>query len=311
MQEESYSNCNLNQVQKKFVESYLAQKNAVNQLLQDCIINNKKIENMEQEIKEHVANIQSKTSENKQIKEELEKANKELVRFQNIEIELKNTKGNFNKLNNCYVEQISRNKTLEFELNELNKRNEVNLKEKSELATENSNLMEQIKVFEAQKNKIDQDLLEMKEFALSFAKQRQDLLDTIDELETKLSNKDKELQEVKENYENTLNEKQTKVESMVSESIDVFATYVKKMIGSKNYDSTKNETIEKICSSSNPFSVISNSIGHASARNSESPPYDRKPIRNSSYDSRKYSSENNENSSHDQRSSKSRLDECK
>ena len=26
MQEESYSNCNLNQVQKKFVESYLAQK---------------------------------------------------------------------------------------------------------------------------------------------------------------------------------------------------------------------------------------------------------------------------------------------
>ena len=270
----------LNPTQKKFIEFFLAQKDAVNELMQDCILTNMKLDDLSN-------SNQKLTGDNKQMRINFDKLNQAYLdtksKLQKVDHELQNSKANLDNSSKSNSDLQAKIEKLELDLTDIKSEQEKFVKEKNEQIVDKKKFVEEIK--------------RLNELVSDLNKKNETYLNTIAQLEAKLNDKDKEIEEMKFNYENQAREKKS-IEAKMAESVDMWASYMKKALGCETNsnlvkEETKFSTVERSVSipieympdgSNYPqtsSSALSNLPNHAI--NTQSPLVSSEPADNSAF----------------------------
>jgi chromosome segregation ATPase len=209
----------LNLAQQKFLDFYLAQKDAVNNLIQDCILNNQKIFDLEQKLNEQKMINQKVMNENHQIKLNMNKTSEAKYKSDNDQQYMETNLKIYNKVNLDLKSDVGR---LEQEIAQLKNEKEALIKERNDLIEERNIFNNQKLIFESTISKIETDIHETTAKVYALIEERESHLKTIRELEANLNNKEKEIEEIKTSFDKISNEKKFN-----PDSLDAFANFMK------------------------------------------------------------------------------------
>lgn len=204
MNEECYEDTKLNAVQQRFLDFYLAQKEIVNELIQDCIVNNKTIKCLERSLNEQLALNQKFMNESK---EQSKSLNNNEFNFQYMEANLK-------RLSKTNSELALNSERLELEVDQL--RNE-----KESLVKEREAYNDQKNTFEMQKYKIENDLKEINIKVSLLTKERESHLNIIRELNSKEADAVARLSKEKQELEAKLNNKEKEIAQLKASLVNI------------------------------------------------------------------------------------------
>ena len=147
----------LNAIQQRFLDSFLLQKESVNELIQDCIRNSKRVQDLEFSLNEQIAINQKVMNENQQLKN----ANKAVETKSSVEFNYQYMDASIKRLNKANSELKLYNERLELEINQLKIDKESLFKERDEWINEKDAYDNHRNIFELQKLKIETDLNEI------------------------------------------------------------------------------------------------------------------------------------------------------
>ena len=220
---EKQTDVGLNEAQQKFLDFYLAQKDAVNNLIQDCILNNQKIFDLEQKLNEQKMINQKVMNENHQIKLNMNKTSEAKYKSDNDQQYMETNLKIYNKVNLDLKSDVGR---LEQEIAQLKNEKEALIKERNDLIEERNIFNNQKLIFESTISKIETDIHETTAKVYALIEERESHLKTIRELEANLNNKEKEIEEIKTSFDKISNEKKFN-----PDSLDAFANFMKIFFG--------------------------------------------------------------------------------
>ena len=251
---EKQTEVKLNEAQQKFLDFYLAQKDAVNNLIQDCVFNNKKILELEQKLNEQNAIYQKVMNENQQIKLNLNRTSEAKSKSEHHQQFLENNLRISNKVNLDLKLNIER---LMLEMNQLKNEKEYLIRERNELASEKNVFYNQKLILEKENLKAEIELNESNTKLAHLTQEQEKNLKAINDLEANLNSKEKEIQEIKRAYAETQSSKKLSVDEM-EQTVDTWVNYMKTKLGFKKPDSRLNESyISDEIGSNLPSALIS------------------------------------------------------